>query len=378
MADNGKTAPLASAGPIAPDDHAAAASAAADGKVGVGMSGTGTGMPADADAPGLTQAAPREARQAGPEHSLLIRFAARYGVLIALAAMIVLFSALRPHAFPTLNNWTTILELASPLAVVSFGITLPLAVGDFDLSIGGMMSLGSAVTVVLMVSLHVNFILAIAAGLATGVAGGAVNGVAIAYIGASSFIITLASGQIMVGAQYLITKQTTIFQGIPQVFVNMTSGPRVIVFAVVVAVILAVLLGWTEAGRFIYAIGINREASRFAGVRVRWWRLGCFVLVGGCAALAGIMVASQSASEATDLGSAYLLPAYAAAFLGSVVLRPGRFTILGTAIGVLFLQVLETGLAMLSLSGSMILIVEGGVLAGAILFSRVWQRGGLR
>jgi ribose transport system permease protein len=358
---------MASAMPVAPRRDGGAHCAPA-------LSGALTGSGSSDAAP----ARPHAQEATGAEHSLAARLAARYGVLIALAGLIVLFSAARPNAFPTFTNWTSMLELASPLAVVAFGVTIPLAVGDFDLSVGGMMSLGSAVTVVLMVSGHVNWIVAVLAGLATGIAGGAANGTAIAYLGASSFIITLASGQMMEGGQYLITRQTTIFQGIPQSFISMTGGPKVIIFAAVAAVVLAVLLGFTEAGRFIYAIGINKEAARFAGVRVRRWRFICFCIVGACAALAGIMVASQSASEGTDLGTAYLLPAYAAAFLGSVVLRPGRFTILGTAVGVLFLQVLETGLAMLSLSGSTILIVEGGVLGGAILFSRVWQRGGIR
>lgn len=302
---------------------------------------------------------------------LLQDLVARYGVLAALAAMVAWFSIARPSAFPTTSNWEAILEQASPLAVVAFGLTVPLAIGDFDLSIGGMMSLGSASTVALMAFDHLALVPALLVGLAVGAIGGAINGYAVSYLGASSFIITLASGQMMTGGQYVITKEATIFQGLPAAFGAMTSGLRVVVFAVVVAAVLWVVLERTEPGRYVYAIGSNREAARFAGLRVKQWRLASFVCVGFCASLGGILVASQAVSESPDLGTPYLLPTYAAVFLGSAMLRPGRFSLIGTAFGALFLQVLQTGLAMLSLSSAAIQLVDGGVLAAAILLSRL-------
>jgi len=300
-------------------------------------------------------------------------FVARFGVLTGLVILIVAFSVLRPHAFPTSGNWKAIFEQASPLAVLAFGLTVPMAIGDFDLSIGGMMSLGSGATVALMAFAHWPLIPAILVGLAVGVLGGAINGYATAYLGASSFIITLASGQMMTGGQYVITKEATIFSGLPPAFAGMTTGLRVLIFAAVVAFVLYVVLERMEPGRYVYAIGSNREAARYAGLRVKQWRLIAFAIVGVSASLAGILVASQSAAETPSLGDPYLLPAYAAVFLGSAILKPGRFTILGTAIGALFLQVLESGLAMLSLSSAAIQLVQGGVLAAAILSSRLGQ-----
>jgi ribose transport system permease protein len=306
--------------------------------------------------------------------SLLTQIATKYGVLVALLLLIVFFSIARPSAFPTWANAITILQLASPLAVVAIGVTVPMAVGDFDLSISGMMSLGSAIAVVLMVSGGVNWIVAIIIAVIIGMLLGSVVGYAVSYLGASSFIVTLAAGQIFLGGQYLLIDQATIFQGIPQAFIDMTAGPRIIVYPAVLAVIMYVWLDRMEGGRLIYAIGINPTAARFAGVRVRWWRLVSFSVVAAFAVFGGCMVASTSAAETPGLGSAYLLPVYAAVFLGSVVLKPGRFTILGTVVGVLFLQVLQTGLAMMSLSGSVILIIQGGVLAAAIIFAQLGRK----
>lgn len=306
--------------------------------------------------------------------SVLTQVATKYGVLVALLALIIFFSLARPEAFPTWANALTILELASPLAVVALGVTVPMAVGDFDLSISGMMSLGSAVAVVLMVSGGVNWVLAIAIAVAVGVLLGSTVGYLVAYLGASSFIVTLAAGQVFLGAQYLLIDQATIFQGIPQGFIDMTSGARIIIYPAVLALAMWVWLDRMEGGRLIYAVGINATAARFAGVRVRWWRLVAFCVVAAFSVFGGCMVASSSASESPGLGSAYLLPAYAAVFLGSVVLRPGRFTVLGTIVGVVFLQVLQTGLAMMSLSGSVILIIQGTVLGAAIIFAQLGRK----
>jgi ribose transport system permease protein len=319
-------------------------------------------------------AASSDGTSSGRASSVLTQVATKYGVLIALVVLIAFFSLARPSAFPTWANALTILQLASPLAVVAIGVTVPMAVGDFDLSISGMMSLGSAIAVVLMVSGGVNWVLAIAIAVAVGMLLGSAVGYTVAYLGASSFIVTLAAGQIFLGGQYLLINQTVIFEGIPEPFIEMTMGPRIIIFPVVLAIIMYIWLERMEGGRLIYAVGINPVAARFAGVRVRWWRLVAFAVVAGFATFGGIMVASTSASETPGLGSAYLLPAYAAVFLGSVVLKPGRFTVLGTVVGVIFLQVLQTGLAMMSLSGSVILIVQGAVLAAAIIFAQLGRK----
>jgi ribose transport system permease protein len=135
-----------------------------------------------------------------------------------------------------------------------------------------------------------------------------------------------------------------------------------------------VLLERTEIGRYMYAIGGNSEAARLSGVRVRSLRLLGFVIVAFSAAVVGLLLTSQSASYAPNLGISYLLPAFAAVFLGAAVFRPGEFNVLGTVIGVLFLGVIQTGLTMLNLQTYMINLVQGGILITAVLVSRLGQR----
>jgi ribose transport system permease protein len=303
-----------------------------------------------------------------------VRLLQRYGVILAFLVMVAVFGAMKTDTFMTIANWRSMVQLAAPLMVLSFGITVVLAAGDFDLSIGGTLSLGSALGVLLMSDSGLPWALACLVAMLGGVLIGSMNGLLTAYIGAPAFIATLAAGQALSGLQLLITDNRTIFEGMPQGFLSLTSGMRVVVIAAVVGVVLAVFMAKTPGGRYIYAIGVNATAARFAGLRVRWWRLISFAVVGACAATAGLMIASQSAAHQPDVGTPYLLPAYAAVFLGAAVGHPGRFTIAGTAFGVLFLQVLATGLATLTLPGSAILIIQGLVLTAAIILNQVGGR----
>ena len=304
------------------------------------------------------------------------QFTARYGVLVALLATIIVFSALKPDVFPTAANLKAILEEFSPLAIIGFGLTVVLVMGDFDLSVAGMIGLGSAVVVALMSEHHVGYLLAIVVGLLVGVAGGAINGALVAFAGASSFIITLALGQVFNGFEYLITKQETIFQGIPNSYTQIANGTFLglsnqFFIMLVVLVIIFLLLEQSTIGRFMYAVGGNPEAARLSGIRVRELRALGFMLIGMCSVVAGILITSQNDSQEPNSGTPFFLPAFAAVFLGSAVLRPGRFNVLGTLVGAFFLQVISVGLTELSLSTSVILLVQGVILAGAVLISRL-------
>jgi ribose transport system permease protein len=124
----------------------------------------------------------------------------------------------------------------------------------------------------------------------------------------------------------------------------------------------------------MYAVGGNPEAARLSGVRVTPLRVLGFVLVGVTAAVVGILITSVSGSYSPNGGTSYLLPAFAAAFLGAAVFRPGEFNVPGTVVGVLFLGVIQTGLIMLDFETYVINLVQGGILITAVLISRLGER----
>jgi ribose transport system permease protein len=305
--------------------------------------------------------------------------ASRYGLLIAFLLTIVVFSIAKPEVFPTGRNAESILTAAGPSLILAVGLTVVLVMQDFDLSIGAMIGLASGAAMSFMVQNGMDWIPAVLLVLLIAAAAGVANGYMVAFLGGSSFIITLAMGTVLTGLEFAFTNQDTVYSGFPSAFTKIASGEilglsNLIWIAAAVAIVVWLLLERTEIGRYMYAIGGNPEAARLSGVRVRALRLLGFVIVAVTAGVVGLLLTAQSASYAPNVGISYLLPAFAAVFLGAAVFRPGEFNVLGTVIGVLFLGVIQTGLTMVNLQTYMINLVQGGILIAAVLVSRLGQR----
>ncbi len=304
---------------------------------------------------------------------------ARYGLLAAFGLTIIVFSLARPESFPTSANFESILTLAAPALVIAAGLTAILVMQDFDLSFGGMIGLSAGAVTILQTQAGWPWPVALLAVLGFGILAGLISGFIVAYLGGASFIITLAMGTILTGFEFGLTKQDTVFSGIDEGFTSIASSQILglnsqIWIAAVLALVIWVLLDRTEIGRYMYAIGGNAEAARLSGVRVRQLRVLGFVLVGLTAAIVGLLITSRAASYSPNPGIGFLLPAFAAVFLGSAVFRPGEFNLPGTVVGVLFLGTIQTGLIMLDLQTYVINLVQGTILISAVLVSRLGQR----
>jgi ribose transport system permease protein len=302
--------------------------------------------------------------------------AGRFGLPVIFLVAIGVFSVLKPHTFPTWENAEAILTLAAPSLIIAVGLTVVLVMEDFDLSFAGMIGLAGGAVTTFVVTNHMGWGLAILLVLAMGAVVGLANGFLISYLGGSSFIITLAMGTVLTGIEFALTKQNTIFAGFPPGFLKIAQGTFLglsnqIWIALVAAILVWALLDRTELGRYMYAIGGNREAARLSGIRVRPFRALGFIIVGVAAAAVGILVISLSSSYSPNAGGSYLLPAYAAVFLGTAAFRPGEFNVAGTVLGVLFLGVIQTGLIMLNFETYVINLVQGGILIAAVLVSRL-------
>jgi ribose transport system permease protein len=330
---------------------------------------------ADAAADGPISTAPPSARRRPTIPPAFSQFA----LIGALLIVIAIFGALRPHSFLTIDNAKSILNTAAPLLVVALGLTVVLVMQDFDLSIAGMIGLGGAIAIVLM-SHGMPWGLAIAVALLAGAAGGMLNGFLIAYLGGSAFVITLATSTIFVGLEFAVTGQKTIFNGIPDGYANFAQKhilfdlPAQVFMAAGLAVLIWVLLSQTELGRFMHAIGGGPEAARLSGIRTREIRSLGFIIAGVLAVATGVLLTSSAAASTPQIGTPYLLPAFAAVFLGSAAFKVGQFNAPGTVVGVIMLGVIQNGLTMLALSTAVINIVQGTILASAILLSRIGQQ----
>ena len=308
-----------------------------------------------------------------------LAIAGQFGVLITFGIVLIVFSLLRPDTFPTLENARIILNTAAVPMIVAIGLTVTLVMNDFDLSIGGMIGLAGGLAVVLMAEHGVSPVLAVPIVLVAGIGVGLMNGVAIAYLGASSFIITLAMASVLTGAEFSATGQHTIFVGIPASFVGLGQddwqGLRIpFIAALVLTALLWFLLEATVLGRYMYAIGGSPETARLAGGNVRATRTIGFIISALAATIGGMFLAASSSASYPQAGTPFLLPAFAGAFLGSTVFRKPQFSVVGSVVAVVLLEMVAVGLIQLNQPRWAINVMNGIVLIVAVLFSGIGRR----
>ena len=301
---------------------------------------------------------------------------ARYGTLVSLIALLIVFSFARSDVFPTVNNLLNIMGQISILGTMAFGLTVCLVMGLFDLSIAAMATLGGYVATFLLVQYpdSVTVPEAVAASLITAALIGVINGVIVSYLGISAFIATLATGSIITGAVLGISDSKTIITGIPDEFMTIGQGAffgvsNPILIMLSVGLVLWLVLEHTQLGRHLYAIGGSAEASRLSGIAVKRYAPFALAVCAACAGLGGLMAAAVlGAGRPQGVGDGYLLNAFASVFIGASSLRPGKFHILGTLIGVLLIGVINNGLSVMGVPTYWQYIVQG-VLLVAALFS---------
>jgi ribose transport system permease protein len=313
----------------------------------------------------------------------------RYGPVLGMLAIVVVFWVLKPDTFMTLQNWLNISQQVSMLAVVAVTMTVVMVMGDFDLSVGAMASLAGVVAAVLFVQ-GWPVGLALAAALAVGLVGGLFNGVLVSLVGILPFVATLATLTLFSGLAFLVSDGRTIFgRDIPEVFSGFARGglilwaaeqgrptrlPNLTMLALAVTAVVWVVLEQTNYGRRLYAIGGNREAARLAGVRVTALRLSAFAFTGVGAAIAGLMYASRVASANPVQGDGLMLTAIAAVFLGMTLTENGQPRVLATLAGVVVLGVLDNGLTQLAVNSYVRQVLIGLILIVAVGTSALGRR----
>ena len=265
--------------------------------------------------------------------------------------LVVVFAIWVPDTFLTEGTMKSVLGQNSVTTLAALALVVPLAAGAFDLSVGQVIG-GSSVTVAWAIQRGMSWPVACALGLLVGLAAGLLSASAV-RLGINSFIATLGVSSLV--AAYVDwrsgKRQVPIpDQGFRDLFLKDLWGlPRSVYFAIVVAVVLWYALTKRPFGRQLYATGGNTEAARLAGVRTNLMIFVALVTSATLAALAGVMNAGRSGVGSPTVGPSYLIPAFAAAFLGSTQLRRGEFNVWGTVIAV---YVLATGVKGLQLAGA--------------------------
>ena len=293
-----------------------------------------------------------------------------YLAFFLLVGLLAIGGALSP-AFLNPQNLISVAYGSAVLGIIALGQTMLLVTGDFDMSVAGVIG---AAGIVALVVLPMGVIPALLAGLLVGALVGLVNGLIIIWTNASAFLVTLGMQLLLYGAGLTITQSRTLYGESPG-FNWIGQGhlfgfPVALLLFLVLALVLQLALLRTRYGRYLYAIGHNREAARLSGVPVARVRLLAFALCGTTAALGGLVMASRLNSTTANAGLGYDFLSIIAVVLGGTSLFGGRGGTLRTVIGVLVLGALDNVLILLGVDFSYSAIVRGMVFLMVVAFDR--------
>jgi ribose transport system permease protein len=293
------------------------------------------------------------------------------------AAFIVVFGVWKPDLFLTQATVHLVASSQAISAIIAIALVVPLAAGLYDLSLGAVANLSAIIATTMQSNHHQSMGLAIAVAIAVSVVIGAVNGFFVVVARVSSFIVTLAMATV-VGA--VLTIISGAGQPNPPTSTTWTQLTQTTVFGFQIVVLYLLVIGlivwWlmehTPAGRYLYAIGDNADVARLSGIRVGKWTWFALIVSSTLSGLAGVFYASLSGPSLT-FGAALLLPAFAAAFLGSTQFTPGKINVWGAVLAV---YVLATGVAGLQLVTSVQWLndmFDGAALLLAVSFA-IWRQ----
>jgi ribose transport system permease protein len=290
-------------------------------------------------------------------------------VYVAFLALCVVFSMLSPYFLSTGNLRVILLE-ASTTAVVACGLTFVIIAGDIDLSVGSTYALAATAGAVLL-NRGWSPLLAVLAVLLIGLAVGAVNGVLSVFAGLPSFLVTLGMLGVGMGLGLIISDARAVPIS-AAAFNNAFGGkilgiPDPIVWAAVIGAVSWFVLNRCVFGRYVIAVGGDRETSRLMGLPVNRIRFVNFLLCAVAAAVAGMIIAGRLQAGNPSIGANFELDAITAVILGGTALFGGAGSITGTVIGVLIITAMSNGLVLIGADTNVQICAKGAILVATVL-----------
>jgi inositol transport system permease protein len=304
----------------------------------------------------------------------------KYAIVFIFLAMVLLLSLLSP-AFLKTQNLINVVRQISVIGFLAIGVTVVIISTGIDLSLGSVLGLAAVVAAsfaqqegwkeALYPGMQFPLVVPILAGLAVGVACGAVNGLLIATFRIPPFIATLGMMTAARGLAYIysngrpVSTLTDPFLFIGQGYLLGIPVP-IILFAIVI-IGTSLMLSFTRFGRNVYAIGGNELAARVSGINIYRTKIWIYIFSGLMAGLGGIVLTSRVASATPGLGIGFELDAIAAAVIGGTSFAGGIGTVWGTVIGALIIGTMNNGLDLLNVSPFYQQVVKGVIIVVAII-----------
>jgi ribose transport system permease protein len=321
----------------------------------------------------ITEASPDRAAVAPPPSVLrgALSWCARVSALLV---VVIAFSVLEPHVFPTAGNLQVVLRQTAVAGLLAAGLSMSLIAGAFDLSFGATLALtGVLAAKMLNAGIPWPVVVVLSVALAGGI--GAINGIIVVRSKVPSLAVTLGTQSVLAGvvawlvSGAYVTLDPTPFSGLGR-GAWLLGIPNETTLMLVVCGLGAVLTRYCTAGRNLQAVGANAEASRLAGINVNAYVVGALATTGAFAGVGAMVVTAQLGAGHPEVGPGYLLPAFAAAFIGASVGRGGSFSFFGAVYGALLLTTLTNGLVIVNAPDWTQSVVTGVVLIAAVALSR--------
>lgn len=325
-----------------------------------------------------------EGRERPAPGSTLTKLTERFGIIALWGVLIGVYSAVESSNFDTNGTFQTIFSSQAALVFLSMAFLCTIVVGEFvDLSVASILGLCATLIPVLTVFDHFNVAVASVIAVAVGVAAGAVNGLLVVYIGVNTIVVTLGMSTLLLGIGLAISHLGAV-SGLSASFGKLALAnvgswpfgglPVSFYYGIALTLVIAYVLAFTPLGRHMQFVGANREVSRLAGVRVNRIRFGAFVAAGALCGVGGVVVSAGLGGFDPSYSVNYLLPTVSAVFLGTAVIRPGRFNPIGTLISVYFLETGILGLSELGLSVWISDVFYGAALIVAVMLTTLLRR----
>lgn len=312
----------------------------------------------------------------------------------ALVAIIIVFSALSPNYF-SVNNLLQMSAHVAVFAILALGMLLVILNGGIDLSVGSTVGMSGIIAGALMQGVDIPALglklfpsvwVVVVIALASGALVGVINGLLISRFKVAPFVATLGMLYVVRGAALLITGGLTYpsLQGQANLgntgfnylgFNRVFGVPIGVIIMLVLAIVASVLLNRTVFGRWLYASGGNARAAELSGIPVKRVQIRAYVISGVCAAMAGVIIASELTSANPTAGETFELTAIAAVVIGGASLMGGRGTVRGTLLGAFVIGFLSDGLVIIGVSEYWQMIFKGAVIVLAVLLNAVQYKG---
>jgi ribose transport system permease protein len=317
-------------------------------------------------------------KRVSPARRIASNILTRYALVLLWVVMLLALLAMVPGDVSAVNAMRTVFSQITPVIFLALGVVITMSVGEFDLSFAGIFSI-SAVAVPSLAVLHGWPVgVAVVAAVVIALILGAINAALIVGLGINSVVVTLGTWSVAGGLAFLLSGETTV-SGLDRGLAAISTGrllalPHLFWYGLLLVAIVAYIMGATPVGRNMAFVGSNRAVAALAGIAVSRVRIGAYLTSALLAGLAGIVISLGNGGFNPASAASYLLPTFAAVFLGTVAVVPGRFNPIGMFIAAYFLITGVFGLQLLGLTGWVTEVFYGAALIVAVTVSHLLQR----